>query len=65
MYLRYVLDLFVEWWRRHHVHGEVIIVRFADDFIVGFQYEQDVRRFLAGLRVRLAEFGSCTQTRPG
>ena len=57
VYLHYVLDLFVEWWRRHHARGEVIIVRFADDFIVGFQYEQDARRFLAGLRVRLAKFG--------
>jgi RNA-directed DNA polymerase len=56
-YLHYVLDLFVEWWRRHHARGEVIIVRFADDFIVGFQYEQDARRFLAGLRARLAKFG--------
>ena len=57
VYLHYVLDLFVEWWRRHHARGEVIIVRFADDFIVGFQYEQDARRFLAGLRVRLAKSG--------
>jgi hypothetical protein len=57
VYLHYVLDLFVEWWRRHHARGEVIIVRFADDFIAGFQYEQDARRFLADLRVRLAKFG--------
>jgi len=57
VYLHYVLDLFVEWWRRHHARGEVIIVRFADDFIVGFQYEQDARRFLACLRARLAKFG--------
>ena len=57
VYLHYVLDLFVEWWRRHHARGEVIIVRFADDFIVGFEYEQDARRFLAGLRVRFAKFG--------
>ena len=57
VYLHYVLDLFVVWWRRHHARGEVIIVRFADDFIVGFEYEQDARRFLAGLRPRLAKFG--------
>jgi group II intron reverse transcriptase/maturase len=57
VYLHYVLDLFVEWWRRHHARGEVIIVRFADDFIVGFQYEQDAWRFLACLRARLAKFG--------
>jgi len=57
VYLHHVLDLFVVWWRRHHARGEVIIVRFADDFVVGFQYEQDARRFLADLRPRLAKFG--------
>jgi len=57
VYLHYVLDLFVVWWRRHHARGEVIIVRFADDFIVGFEYEQDARRFLDVLRLRLAKFG--------
>jgi RNA-directed DNA polymerase len=57
VYLHYVLDLFVVWWRRRHARGEVIIVRFADDFIVGFQYEQDARRFLDELRPRLAKFG--------
>ncbi len=57
VYLHYVLDLWAEWWRRHNARGEVIIVRFADDFIVGFQYEQDARRFLAELRPRLAGFG--------
>src|SRR6266568_37699 len=46
VYLHYVLDLFAGWWRRHHARGEVIIVRFADDFIVGFEYEQDARQFL-------------------
>jgi len=57
VYLHYVLDLFVVWWRRHHARGEVIIVRFADDFIVGFEYEQDARQFLDVLRLRLAKFG--------
>jgi RNA-directed DNA polymerase len=57
VYLHHVLDLFVVWWRRRHARGEVIIVRFADDFIVGFQYEQDARQFLAALRPRLAKFG--------
>ncbi len=57
VYLHYVLDLWTEWWRRHNARGEVIIVRFADDFIVGFQYEQDARRFLDELRPRLAKFG--------
>jgi group II intron reverse transcriptase/maturase len=57
VYLHYVLDLWAEWWRRRHARGEVIIVRFADDFIVGFQHRGDAERFLAGLRERFAEFG--------
>ena len=57
VYLHYVYDLWVDWWRRQHAHGEVITVRFADDFIVGFEYEEDARRFLAELRERLAKFG--------
>jgi RNA-directed DNA polymerase len=57
VYLHYVLDLWAEWWRRRHAHGDVIIVRWADDFIVGFEHEQDARRFLDELRERFAEFG--------
>jgi RNA-directed DNA polymerase len=57
VYLHYVYDLWVDWWRRHHAHGQVITVRFADDFIVGFEHEQDARRFLDELRGRLAKFG--------
>jgi group II intron reverse transcriptase/maturase len=57
VYLHYVLDLWVEWWRRHHARGEVIIVRFADDFICGFQHRADAQRFLADLRQRMAKFG--------
>lgn len=57
VYLHYVFDLWADWWRRHRATGEVIIVRFADDYIVGFQYEDDARRFLDELRERLAKFG--------
>jgi RNA-directed DNA polymerase len=57
VYLHYVLDLWAEHWRRRQSHGDVIIVRFADDFIVGFEHEQDARRFLDELRERLARFG--------
>ena len=57
VYLHYVLDLWADWWRKHHAHGEVIIVRFADDFIVGFEYQDDAERFLDELRGRFAEFG--------
>lgn len=57
VYLHYVFDLWADWWRRHHANGDVIIVRFADDFIVGFQYEEDARRFLDELCERFARFG--------
>jgi RNA-directed DNA polymerase len=46
VYLHYVFDLWADYWRNHQADGDVVIVRFADDFIVGFQYEQDARRFL-------------------
>jgi hypothetical protein len=57
IYLHYVYDLWVDWWRRTQAHGQVITVRFADDFIVGFEYEEDARRFLDELRERFAKFG--------
>jgi RNA-directed DNA polymerase len=56
VYLHYVLDLWARWWRERHARGDVIIVRFADDFIVGFQYKDDAEEFLAGLRERFAKF---------
>jgi group II intron reverse transcriptase/maturase len=57
VYLHYVFDLWAEWWRRRYAHGDVIIVRFGDDFIVGFEHQEDAQRFLAELRERLAKFG--------
>ncbi len=57
VYLHYVLDLWADWWRRRFAHGDMIIVRFADDFIVGFEHRDDAERFLAGLRERFAKFG--------
>jgi group II intron reverse transcriptase/maturase len=57
VYLHYVFDLWAEWWRRRHARGDVIIVRWADDFIVGFEQQDDARRFLADLRERLVKFG--------
>ena len=57
VYLHYVLDLWADWWRRHVARGEVIIVRFADDFVVGFEEYQDACRFLHDLRERFAKFG--------
>jgi RNA-directed DNA polymerase len=57
VYLHYVLDLWAGWWRKRHARGDVIIVRWADDFIVGFEHREDAERFLAGLRGRFAKFG--------
>jgi RNA-directed DNA polymerase len=56
IYLHYVLDLWAERWRRREATGDMIIVRYADDFIVGFQHESDARRFLDTMRERLREF---------
>ena len=56
IYLHHVLDLWAESWRRREATGDVIIVRYADDFIVGFQHEGDARRFLDELRHRLEEY---------
>jgi RNA-directed DNA polymerase len=56
IYLHYALDLWAERWRRHEATGDMIFVRYADDFIVGFQHEADARRFLDAMRERLAEF---------
>ena len=57
VYLHYVFDLWADWWRRRRAHGDVIIVRFADDVTVGFEYEQDAQRFLSDLHERFAGFG--------
>ena len=56
VYLHYVFDLWADRWRRRQARGEMIIVRFADDYIVGFQHRDDAERFLAELRERLAQF---------
>jgi RNA-directed DNA polymerase len=56
VYLHYVLDLWADWWRKRFAHGDVIIVRFADDFIIGFEEREDAEAFLAGLRERIAKF---------
>jgi RNA-directed DNA polymerase len=56
IYLHYGLDLWAEGWRRHEAAGDMIIVRYADDFIVGFEHESDARRFLDAMRERLGKF---------
>ena len=56
VYLHYVLDLWADQWRAKHACGDVIIVRFCDDFVVGFQYRKDAERFLVDLRDRFLKF---------
>ena len=62
IYLHYVLDLWAVRWRQREATGDMIIVRYADDFIVGFQHESDARRLLDEMRERLAEV--CADTAP-
>jgi group II intron reverse transcriptase/maturase len=57
IYLHYVFDLWAHQWRTRHAHGDMIIVRWADDFVVGFEQREDAERFWADLRDRLAKFG--------
>jgi len=57
LYLHYVSDLWVEQWRRKQVRGEVIIVRYADDAVLGFEHREEAERFLEQLRERLRKFG--------
>ena len=57
VYAHYVLDLWAHQWRTRHAHGDVVIVRFADDFVVGFEHREDAERFWSELRDRLAKFG--------
>ena len=56
VYLHYVFDLWTVQWRARHASGDVIVVRFCDDFVVGFQYREDAERFLAELRERFWKF---------
>ena len=56
IYLHYALDLWAHSWRTHRARGEVIVVRYADDFVVGFQYKEDAERFHTELRERLKRF---------
>src|SRR6202161_200135 len=57
MYLPYVFDLWVEVWRKKVARGDVIVVRYADDLVVGFQNRPDAERFLVEFRERRAKFG--------
>jgi len=56
IYLHYVFDLWAHQWRTRHARGDMVLTRFADDFVVGFQHRGDAERFLADLRERFAKF---------
>src|SRR5215469_15063935 len=56
VYLHYTFDLWAERWRRREATGDMIIVRYADDLVVGFEHESDARRFWDAMRERLQEF---------
>ena len=57
VYLHYVLDRWARQWRARNARGDMIIVRWADDFVVGFEHRGDARQFLSDLRERFAKFG--------
>ncbi len=57
IYLHYVFDLWVQQWRKRQAKGDVIVVRYCDDFVLGFQHRHEAVRFLTELRERFAKFG--------
>ena len=57
VFMHYVYDLWVQQWRKREARGDVIVVRFADDTVVGFQYESDAKHFQKELKERLLKFG--------
>src|SRR3954471_13056209 len=57
VYLHYDFDLWVEGWRKKMARGDVIVVRYADDLVMGFEHRTDAERFLREFQVRLANFG--------
>ena len=56
VYLHYVFDLWAQRWRRREATGDMIVVRYADDIIVGFEHATDAQRFRDAMRARLQEF---------
>jgi group II intron reverse transcriptase/maturase len=57
VYLHYVFDLWVHQWRRRQARGDLVVVRYADDFVLGFQHRHEAEQFLTDLRERLGKFG--------
>jgi RNA-directed DNA polymerase len=57
VYLHYVFDLWAQHWRKHRATGDVIVIRYADDIVMGFENRDDAERFLQGWKERLNKFG--------
>ena len=57
VFLHYVFDLWIEWWRTNRCRGDVVVVRFADDFVIGFENHSEATACLEELRTRFAKFG--------
>jgi len=57
VYLHYVFDLWIEWWRKKHCRRDVIVVRYADDFVIGFESHAEATACLEELHARFAKFG--------
>ena len=57
LYLHHVLDLWVQAWRKKVAHGDMIVVRYADDAVLGFQHREEAEKFLAELQERVRKFG--------
>lgn len=57
IYLHYVFDLWIDWWRKRHAQGNCIVVRYADDFVIGFEHEADARACMDALHTRMGKFG--------
>jgi RNA-directed DNA polymerase len=57
VYLHYVFDLWIQWWRKSCCCGDMIVVRYADDFVIGFEHRAEAEACLEELRARFAKFG--------
>ena len=57
VFLHYVFDLWIDSWRTQHAKGQCIVVRYADDFVIGFEHESDARACLTALQGRMGKFG--------
>jgi group II intron reverse transcriptase/maturase len=57
VFLHYVFDLWIDQWRKRHAKGDCIVIRYADDFVIGFEHEADARACLEALGERLGNFG--------